>query len=190
MISIISEPERIINGDMTIVKLNIEGKVNYNTYKNMYFNLTIKKNGGNHGHIILYPLKFVGYPLEWEINPYSYDRNEGTYNVICTLQDSTIQICTCTFIIEPDSSVKKAYSSTNITSLFQNINIKKSIVKKQEEKIEYFQSFQVQKPEQIINAPKINHKENEIEKKTQINNELNKTNLLSTSKVQCAYKIC
>ena len=43
MISIVSEPERIVNGETLKVKLDIEGKVNLGTYKNMYFNLTIKK---------------------------------------------------------------------------------------------------------------------------------------------------
>ena len=43
MISLTSEPERIINGETLKIKLDIEGKVNLSTYKNMLFNLTIKK---------------------------------------------------------------------------------------------------------------------------------------------------
>lgn len=191
MISIISEPERIIKGETLKIKLDIEGKVNLNTYKNMYFNLTIKKNGGTHGSIILYPLKFVGYPLEWEVNPYSYAGSDGTFNVICTLQDSNVPISTCTFTVEPDSDVAKASSCSNITSLLQNINIRKGIVKKQEEKPEYIQSYQVQKPEQLANSYEINYKEKEIEKKhSQLDNELNKTYLMSSAKVQKAFRNC
>ena len=41
MISIVSKPERIMLGETLKIKLNIEGKVNENTYKNKYLNLTI-----------------------------------------------------------------------------------------------------------------------------------------------------
>ena len=190
MISIVSEPERIILGETLKVKLNIEGKVNDDTYKNKYFNLTIKKNGGTHGTITLYPLKYIGCPLEWEVNPYSYAESYGTFNVICTLQNSTIPICNTTFVVEPDSAVAKTSSVSNITGLLQNINIRKGIARKQEEKPEYFKSYQVQKPEQIANSYEINFKEKEIEKKNQMENETNKTNLLNTVKVQRAFRNC
>ena len=191
MISIVSEPERIILGETLKVKLNIEGKVNENTYKNEYFNLTIKKNGGTHGTITLYPLKYIGYELEWEVNPYSYAYSYGTFNIVCTLQNSTIPICNTTFVIEPDSAVAKASSVSNITGLLQNINVRKGIARKQEENPEYFKSHQVQKPEQIANSYEINYKEKEIEKKqTQYENETNTTNLLNTVKVQRAFKNC
>ena len=190
MISIVSEPERIINGETLKIKLDIEGKVNLGTYKNMYFNLTIKKNGGTHGSVILYPLKFINSPLEWEVNPYSYG-SDGTFNVICTLQNSLYQICSTTFIVEPDCAVAKASSCNNITNLLTNINLRKGIVRKQEEKPVYLQSFQVQKPEQIVNSYEINHKEKEIEKKqSQPINEITKTNLLSSVKVQKAFRNC
>lgn len=189
MISLTSEPERIINGETLKIKLDIEGKVNLTTYKNMLFNLTIKKNGGTHGSIILYPLKFIGCPLEWEVNPYSYTGSDGTFNVICTLQDSTVPISSCTFVIEPDRAVAKASTCNNISSLLQNINIRKGITKKIEEKPEYFKSYQVQKPELLANSYEINHKEKEIEKK-QTDNEINNINLISTSKVQKAFRNC
>ena len=191
MISIVSEPERIMLGETLKVKLNIEGKVNENTYKNKYFNLTIKKNGGTHGTITLYPLKYIGCELEWEVNPYSYSESYGTFNVTCTLQNSTVPICNTTFVVEPDSAVAKASSVSNITGLIQNINIRKGIARKQEEKPEYFKSHQVQKPEQIANSYEINYKEKEIEKKqTQSGNETNTTNLLNSVKVQRAFKNC
>lgn len=190
MISIVSEPERIVNGETLKVKLDIEGKVNLGTYKNMYFNLTIKKNGGTHGSVILYPLKFIGSPLEWEVNSYSYG-SDGTFNVICTLQNSLQQICSTTFVVEPDCITAKASSSSNITNLLTNINLRKGIAKKKEETPEYFQFHQVQKPELVANSYEINHKEKEIEKKqSQSINETNKTNLLSSVKVQRAFKNC
>lgn len=185
MISIISEPERIINGETLKVKLTIEGKVNIATYKNMYFNVTIKKNGGTHGSIILYPLKFIGCPLEWEINPNSYG-SDGTFNVMCTLQNSLNQICLTTFIVEPDCAVEKANSCNNITGLIHNINIRKGIVRKQEEQPEYIKSFQIQTPIQVKNSYDINHKEKEIEK-SKLSTGFNET-LLSSVKVQRAYK--
>lgn len=189
MISIVSEPERIINGETLKVKLNIEGKVNIATYKNKYFNVIIKKNGGTHGSIILYPLKFIGCPLEWEVNPYSYAGSDGTFNVICTLQNSDIHICTCTFIVKSDCKVSKISCPNNITELLQNINIRNGITKKQEEKPEYFQSFQVQKKEQTLNSQDITYKEKEIEKKqSYLDNEVNKVNLLNSVKVQRAFK--
>jgi len=185
MISIVSEPERIINGETLKIKLEIEGKVNIATYKNMYFNLTIKKNGGTHGSTILYPLKFIGCPLEWEVNPYSYG-SEGTFNVICTLQNSINQICSSTFIVEPDCAVSKAYSCNNITGILHNINLRKGIVKKIEEEPVYFKSFQIQKQNESKNNYEIDYKEKEIEKSKQ-KNEFSKQ-LISSVKVQRAYK--
>lgn len=187
MISIACEPERIIMGETLKVKLNIEGKVNGNTYKNKYFNLVIKKNGGTHGTITLYPLKYVGCELEWEVNPYSYADTYGTFNVMCGLQNSSVSICNATFIVEPNSAIAKASSVLNITGLLQNINMRKSIVRKQEEKPEYIKAFQIQKPEQMANSYEINYKEKEIEKK-QTGNETNTINLLNTGKIQRAFK--
>jgi hypothetical protein len=191
MISIVSEPERIMLGETLKVKLDIEGKVNENTYKNKYFNIIIKKNGGTHGNIILYPLKFIGCPLEWDVNSYSYSGTYGTFNVVCTLQNSNVPICNTTFVVEPDSAIAKASSVSNITGLLHNINIRKGIARKQEEKPEYFQSHQVQKQDEIANSCEINYKEKEIEKKQfQVDNEINKTNLLNTVKVQRAFRNC
>lgn len=189
MISIRSNPERIINGETIRIILDIEGKVNNSTYKNMFFNLTIKKNGGTHGNIILYPLKYIGNPLEWEINPYSYSGYDGTFNVSCSLQNSLNTICSCTFVVEPDLPNSKASSCNNITGILQNINLRKGINKKQEEKPIYLQSHQVQKQEKLINNQEINHKEKEIEKK-KIANEINNSYLLTSVKVQRAFKNC
>lgn len=187
MISITSEPERIVNGETTKIKLNIEGKINNSTYKNMYFNLTVKKNGGTHGNVILYPLKYIGCPLEWEINPYSYANSDGTFNVICTLQNSTVSICTTTFVVEPDPTTFKTLSQNNITEILHNVNMRKSVVKKQEEKPEYFKSFQVQKPQDKLNMYEVNYKEKEIEKK-KFSNETNNLNLLNSGKIQRAFR--
>lgn len=187
MISIVSEPDRVINGETLKIKLDIEGKVNLATYKNMYFNITIKKNGGTHGSTILYPLKFVGHPLEWEVNPYSYG-SDGTFNVSCTLQNSLNQICSTTFVVEPDCAVNKASSCNNITTLLSNINLRKGIVKKKEDLPEYFKSHQVQKSELIANSYEINHKEKEIEKK-KLTTEFN-SQILSSAKVQRAFRNC
>ncbi len=184
MISIVSEPERVINGETLKIKLDIEGKVNLATYKNMYFNLTIKKNGGTHGSTILYPLKFIGCPLEWEVNPYSYG-SDGTFNVSCTLQNSLNQICSTTFVVEPDCAVSKASSCNNITGILHNINLRKGIVRKQEEEPEYVKSFQIQKPSQS-SIYDINYKEKEIEKASQSNGF--GAQLISSVKVQRAYK--
>ena len=185
MISIISEPERIINGETLKVKLNIEGKANISQYKNMYFNIVIKKNGGTHGSVILYPLKYIGCSLEWEVNPYSYG-SDGTFNVGCTLQNSQDQISSTTFVVEPDCAESKASSCNNITTLLSNINLRKGIAKKQVETINHFQSFQVENPHKTTNSQEINYKEKEIEKK-KLSNEFD-TQLLSSVKVQRAYK--
>lgn len=189
MITITSKPNKIILGETLKVKLDINGKVNVNTYKNKYFNLTIKKNGGTHGIITLYPLKFIGEPLEWEVNPYSYAESYGTFNVICTLQNCSSSISNTTFVVEPNSAIAKASSVTNISGLLHNINIRKGIVRKLEEKPEYFKSYQIQKHEQMANSYEINYKEKEIEnKQSQIDAEINRINLLN--KVQCNIKNC
>lgn len=189
MISLISEPERIVNGETLKIKLNIEGKVNISTYKNSYFNLTIKKNGGTHGNVILYPNKFIGCPLEWEVNPYSYG-SDGTFNVICTLQNSLNQICSTTFIVEPDCAVQKSQSCNNISGILHNINLRKCIGKKIEEEPEYFKSFQVQKQSTYpyLNICQKSEREKEIESKIKSDSEVNKSVLISSVKVQKAYK--
>lgn len=187
MISITANPERIILGETLKVELNIKGKVNENTYKNKYFNLIVNKNGGTHGSIVLYPLKFIGCPLEWEINPYSYSETYGTFNVICTLQNSKIPICNTTFVVEPDAPIAKAISDTNLTTLLANINKRKEIVKKQEQIPEYVKPYQVQKPEPAGSSYEINYKEKEIEKKQSIDESI-KMHLLNSGKVQRAYK--
>src|SRR3990167_10027536 len=87
------------------------------TYKNTYFNLIIKKNGGTLGTLTLYPLRFIGKLLEWEVNPYSYG-SYGTFNVNCIIQNSStknlnginngLNVASTTFIVEPDCMVKNA----------------------------------------------------------------------------------
>jgi hypothetical protein len=109
------------------------------------------------------------------------------------LQNSTNPICTTTFVVEPDPTTSKAISSNNITGILHNINMRKGIARKQEEKPEYFKSFQVQNSKDVINDGfyEINHKEKEIEKKlTQSVSESNNTSLLSSVKVQRAYRNC
>ncbi len=184
MISILSEPERITNGETLKIKLDIKGKVNMATYKNTYFNLTIKKNGGTLGLVTLYPQKFIGCPLEWEVNPYSYG-SDGTFNVTCTLQNSLNPICNTTFVVEPDCIVGKALSCNNITSVLRNVELRKGIVKKQVEQPEYLKSFQVQKPNQS-SIYDIGYKEEQIEKSSKSNE--HNSQLISAVKVQRAYR--
>jgi hypothetical protein len=186
MISLTSMPERITNGETLIIKFVIQDKINLNTYKGSYFNLTLKKNGGTFGTITLYPLKFNGEPLEWEVNPYSYG-SDGTFNVNCTLQNGPL-ISSTTFVVEPDCLVKNANNCNNITVYQQNKNLKESNVKKQVLEPEYVKSFMVQKQDQVKNSYEINHKEKEIEKLL-TNNEFN-SQLFSSVKVQRAYKNC
>ena len=187
MISLTSEPERIVNGETLKIKLNIEGKINISTYKNAYFNLIIKKNGGTHGSVTLYPNKFIGCPLEWEVNPYSYE-SEGTFNVICILQNTVNQICTTTFIVEPDCAVQKAQSSNNICGILHNINLRKGIERKKEEVPVYVKPYQVQKHSDNYNLCIKSEKEREIEEKIKLENEMNKTSVFSSGKVQRAYR--
>lgn len=189
MILLMAEPERVINGQTLKIILNIEGKVDISTYKNLYFNITIKKNGGTHGNVVLYPNKFMGNILEWEVNPYSYG-SDGTFIVICTLQNSSNQICTTTFVVEPDCETKKTLGSNNINGILQNINLRKGIVKKKEEKPEYIKSFQVEKysaNKNIAGCLK-SEKEKEIESNIKTVEEINRQHLISSSKVQKAHK--
>jgi hypothetical protein len=177
MISLTSIPERIIEGETLKVKLDIQGQINIKMYKGTYFNLVLKKNGGTLGSTTLYPLRFNGFPLEWEVNPNSYD-SYGTFNVGCVVQDSN-QITSTTFIIEPYCVVKKINTCNNITSFEQTKRFKDSQVKKQEIPIDYTGGCLIQKPGTIIKEqPKISN---------QVENEFN-TGLLSSVKVQKATK--
>jgi hypothetical protein len=144
MISLTSIPERIIQGQTLKVKLDIQGQINIKMYKGTYFNLVLKKNGGTLGSTTLYPLRFNGFPLEWEVNPNSYG-SDGTFNVGCVIQDSN-QISSTTFIVEPDCIIKKTNTCNNITSLEQTKRFKDSQIKKQEIPIDYTGGCAIQKP--------------------------------------------
>jgi len=175
MISLISEPERIKEGETLKLKLEIQGKINLKTYKGVYFNIVLKKNGGTLGPIILYPLKFNGFSLEWEVNPNSYG-SYGTFNAGCQIQNGDHnQIANTTFIIEPDCIIKKVNTCNNITSIEQTKRFKDSQIKKQEIPIDFTGGCAIQKPG-------MNLKENNI-KEDPICTDF-KSTLLSTAKVQ------
>jgi len=174
MISLIATPEKIIEGLTLKVKLEIKGTINLKMYKGTYFNLIIKKNGGTLGSKTLYPLRFNGFPIEWDINPYTYG-SSGTFNVGCVIQDSNQNpITTTTFIIEPLSLIKKQ----NLTQIEQTKRFKDSQIKKQEIPIDYTGGCLIQK---IGTSIKIE------ENKLPINNSLC-SSLLSSVKVQKATK--
>jgi hypothetical protein len=175
MISLTSIPERIIEGETLKVKLDIQGQINLKMYKGTYFNLVLKKNGGTLGSTTLYPLRFNGFPLEWEVNPNSYG-SYGTFNVGCVVQDSN-QLTSTTFIVEPDCVVKKINTCNNITSFEQTKRFKESQVKKQEIPIDYTGGCLIQKPGTIIKE--------QVKIPNPIGDEFN-TSLLSSVKVQKA----
>lgn len=177
MISLTAIPERIKEGETLKMKLDIQGQINLKMYKGTYFNIILKKNGGTLGSTTLYPLRFNGFPLEWEINPNSYGSN-GTFNASCIIQDAN-QITNTTFIVEPDCIIKKVNTCNNITSIEQTKRFKESQVKKQEIPIDFTGGCSIQKPgTKIKEQPQILNK---------LENELG-TTLISSAKVQKATK--
>lgn len=177
MISLTSIPERIKDGETLKLKLDIQGQINLKMYKGTYFNIVLKKNGGHLGSTTLYPLRFNGFPLEWDVNPNSYG-SYGTFNASCVIQDSN-QITNTTFIIEPDCIIKNINTCNNITVIEQTKRIKNAQVKKEEIPIDYTGGCQIQKPGFVIKEEPINI--------NPIINEFN-TTLISNAKVQKAYK--
>ena len=179
MISLISIPERIKEGETLKIKLDIQGRINLATYKGVYFNLILKKNGGTLGSTILYPLKFNGFPLEWEVNSNSYG-SYGTFIVGCIIQNgnnsnNNNQITSTTFIIEPDCIVKKVNTCNNVTVIEQTKRFKDSQIKKQEIQIDFTGGCLIQKPGMEIKP--------EIIKEEQVNIDI-KSILISSAKVQ------
>lgn len=177
MISLTALPERIKEGETLKLKLDIQGQINLKMYKNTYFNVVLKKNGGTLGSTTLYPLRFNGFPLEWEVNPNSYG-SYGTFNVNCIVQDGA-PITNTTFIIEPDCVVKKVNTCNNITSIEQIKRFKDSQIKKQEVPIDYTGGCLIQKPGHTIKQEII--KEDPVEKSFG-------AGLISSAKVQKASK--
>lgn len=180
MISLTSIPSKIKEGETLKIKLDIQGQINLKTYKGVYFNLVLKKNGGTSGlgNTTLYPLKFNGNPLEWEVNHNSYG-SYGTFNVSCIIQNSN-QITGTTFIVEPDCIIKKANTCNNITSIEQTKRFKDNQIKKQEIPIDFTGGCLVQKPgftTIIQDIPIIKSSTNELEQL-----------LISCAKVQKANK--
>lgn len=187
MISLTSLPERIIFGETLKVKLDINGLINIKTYKGKYFNVILKKNGGTLSPVTLYPLKFNGNSLEWEINPYSYG-SDGTFNVNCVLQDGSGPIITTTtFIVEPDCIVKDANTCNNLTTIIQSKEFRDSHIKKQEIPIDYSAGCSIQQPGITYND---NILKNQMKKKDVVENTINTENLIKSSKVQRAFRDC
>ena len=153
MISLSPNKERIQDGETIYIKLDIQGNNNIKMYKNKYFNLNINKNGGNHGSSNLYPLRFNGFPLEWEVNKNSY-KTYGTFNVSCVIQDGPLLNST-TFIVDEDCIIKKVNTCNNI-NVYEQIKIQKSEFKKKEEQIiDYTNGCNIQKPGITIISQKI-----------------------------------
>lgn len=175
MISLTSIPDIIKDGETCKIKLDIQGNINLKMYKGNYFNLIVKKNGGTLAPTTLYPLRFNGFPLEWEVNPNSYG-SYGTFNVNCILQDGPL-ITTTTFIVEPDCIINKVNTCNNITAIEQANKLKTLYVKKQEIPIDYTGGCAIQKPGIILKQQKI------IEPQINTNIQLN---LISNVKVQKA----
>ena len=151
MISFTPNPERVVNGETLKVKLEIDGMINNKTYKGNYFNVVIKKNGGTLGTVTLYPLRFNGNPLEWEINPYSYG-SEGTFTANCIFQGSSSVLTSTTFIVEPDCVKQNNVNlCNNLTTYEQALKHKQNYVKKQEVPIDYTGGCQIQKSGGLTN---------------------------------------
>lgn len=182
MISFIPTPERIVNGETLTVKLDIDGQINNKTYKGKYFNVVIKKNGGTLGTVILYPLRFNGNPLEWEINPYSYG-SEGTFTINCIFQGSSDSVLTSTtFVVEPDCITGRNVNvCNNLTSLEQANRLKNCQIKKQEIPIDYTGGCQIQKSGTVLK---------EVVVKSDVKKKELTSELLSSSKVQKAHRNC
>lgn len=179
MISFIASSERIIYGETLKVKLNIQGKLNIKTHKGTYFNIIIKKNGSLLNTVTLYPLRFNGSELEWEINEYSYG-SEGTFIIDCIFQGSLKVLTTTTFIVEPCNLVNNANINNNLTSLEQAKRLKNSQIKTQEVPIDYTVGCLIQKPGMKIDTinDKIKKQSNDIHE------------LVLSSKVQKAFRNC
>lgn len=108
MISLTPSPFSIQPSQSLRLILDIQGQMNIKMYKGTYFNICLKKNGGTLGTVVLYPLRFNGCPLEWEVTPYSYEQigTTGTFSASCFVQNgpnpNTNSIVGTTFIVGTD----------------------------------------------------------------------------------------
>jgi hypothetical protein len=178
MISLISEPEIIKDGETLKIKLDIQGQINNKMYKGSYFNITLKKNGGTLGSVNLYPLRYNGNPIEWEINPNSYG-SYGTFNATCFIQEGP-NLTSTTFIVEPDCIIGKVNTCNNLTSIEQANRLKNVTIKKQEYQVDYTGGCSIQKPNQTINQINLN----QINKIKNYEISTIENNLVSSVKVQ------
>lgn len=201
MISLKSIPDIILQGDTVKIQLNIQGQLNLKMYKGKYFNLIVKKNGGTLGNVTLYPLRFNGFPLEWEINSYSYEPlgEYGTFNVNCILQNdsnsySNSSIISTTFIIEQKCIEKKINICNNLINYEEQLKLKNSYIKNKNFPIDcpnnYLVDCSIQKNYAISN----NYKKEQMVKKLNEQYKLEQEKLLSnldltsSAKVQTIYK--
>lgn len=146
MISLISLPERVIQGESIIIELKIEGKLK-KTYYGKYINLNIKKNGSTYTKI-LYPQRYNNEPLIWNVNQNSYSLY-GTFNVNAFIQNESSIISSTTFIIEEKCIVNKVDISNNLSDYKNKQNIKDNYQKNNEIN-ESNIIYNIQKPNQQI----------------------------------------
>ena len=163
MISLTAEPEKILEGENLIIKLDIVGKVNKQTYFGKYFKLNIRKNGSEEVEQ-LYPLRYNLEPLIWEINSNIYGAYGvfyGTYNVTASLQNLQKIIANTNFIVEEQCLIKKTNVCNNIT-WYENENKIKTMYSnnnKKEDNQMYIPN--IQKPGEVYKN-KINNIDNKI----------------------------
>lgn len=201
MISLTASPSRINYGSPLKIILDIQGQINLKMYKGEYFNLTIKTNGSSNlssnnlkNSTSLYPLRFNGFPLEWDIYPNVYGSNgldgdyycnstDNTFIVNCQIVNSNKNIssimASTTFIVNPDNIYHNKLENINI---FENNKQSKDFqIKKQEIPINYNTGCQIQKP-----GTKLINNSNTIQSDNDLNNLKNL--LISSAKVQIASK--
>lgn len=201
MISLTASPSRINYGEPLKIILDIQGQINLKMYKGEYFNLTIKTNGSSNlssnnlkNSTSLYPLRFNGFPLEWDIYPNVYgctgsdddyycNSSDNTFIVNCQVVNSNKNIYgligSTTFIVNPNNIYHNRLENINVFE--GNKQSKDSQIKKQLVPIDYNMGCQIQKP-----GTKLIDNSNTI-KSDNDSNSLNNL-LISSAKVQIGSK--
>ncbi len=170
MISLIANPDQIVDESIVYIILTIDDEVNKKAYDGLYINLIIKKVG-TINQVPSYRLRYVGEPLTFEINKYTYGTT-GTFQVTANIYDGP-SFASTSFIVTDKFKMNNVNIGAGVTSKVQlqsqtNSNARNTFHPKyvepnpnsqkvQQTGIDYFKTNKVEPiPQNTIQEPALN----------------------------------
>ncbi len=116
MISLIANPDNVVDENVLYIILTIDDEVNQKAYQGLYINLIIKKVG-TLNQVPTYRLRYNNEPLTFEINKYTYG-GPGTFQVTANVYDGP-SIASTSFIVSEKFKMGNINIGAGVTSKVQ-----------------------------------------------------------------------